>query len=231
MEPPQAVQQLVVLAHPSAQSFCSSIAQRWQDRAARNHQICDLRDLYREGFDPVLKAAEQPGKPGFAPDAANVAECQRMQNIDVLIFVYPVWFGSPPAMLKGYFDRVIGCGIAFKEGEQTAKPLADVRVVQIATLASSEPWLAEKGVKGALHTLYDQYIAEVFGAKSVLRLHLGTISETMDRGGDFNHERRLERPACGLHRACIGNEAACRDPLRAHRLAQGARPQWLCLLH
>ena len=60
MEPPQAVQQLVVLSHPSAQSFCSSIAQRWQNRAARNHQICDLRDLYREGFDPVLKAAEQP---------------------------------------------------------------------------------------------------------------------------------------------------------------------------
>ncbi|MBV1691924.1 NAD(P)H-dependent oxidoreductase [Novosphingobium sp. G106] len=180
MEPPQAVKQLVVLAHPSAQSFCSSIARRWQERAERNHQICELRDLYRDGFDPVLRATEQPGKIGFAPSADNVAECRRLQDTEVLVFVYPVWFGSPPAILKGYFERVVGCGTAFKEGEQAAKALANVRVVQIATSASSEPWLAEKGVKGALHTLYDQYIAEVFGAKEVLRLHLGMILEAMD---------------------------------------------------
>jgi NAD(P)H dehydrogenase (quinone) len=139
----------------------------------------NLRDLYRDGFDPVLRATEQPGKGGFDPFDENLAECRRLEQLDVLVFVYPIWFGSPPAMLKGYLERVVGSGVAFGSGEQQAKPLANVRLVQIATSASSKPWLSEKGLPSALHTIYDQYIAEVFGAKHVDRLHLDLISAEM----------------------------------------------------
>lgn len=179
MASPSPVDQLVVLAHPDLNSFCASIAHRWQQRALKHHQTCGLRDLYRDGFDPVLRANEQPGKDGFSPVDENLAECRRLEQLDVLVFVYPIWFGSPPAMLKGYLERVVGSGIAFGSGEQQAKPLAKVRLVQIATSASSKPWLSEKGLPSALHTIYDQYIAEVFGAKRVDRLHLDLISAEM----------------------------------------------------
>jgi NAD(P)H dehydrogenase (quinone) len=179
MATPPPVQQLIVLAHPDGNSFCASIARRWLERARKNHQDCGLRDLYRDGFNPVLDATEQPGKKGFAPQEENVAECRRLEQLDVLVFVYPVWFGTPPAMLKGYLERVVGGGIAFGTARQDHRPLANVRLVQIATSASSEPWLAEKGVQSALHTLYDQYIADVFGAKALYRLHLDLISEEM----------------------------------------------------
>lgn len=179
MAPPAPVRQLVVLTHPAPESFCAEVTRRWQSRAHRYRQHCDLRDLYRDGFDPVLKAHEQPGKAGFAPAAENLAECQRLRELDVLVFVYPVWFGSPPAMLKGYLERVVGSGVAFGSNEPRLKPLENVRLVQIATSASSEPWLSEMGVRAAFHTVYDQYVAEVFGARKTYRLHLDSIGPDM----------------------------------------------------
>lgn len=175
-----AIGQLVVLAHPDPGSFCASITRRWEGRVQSNHPTRKLRDLYGEGFDPVLKAHEQPGKPGFAPLAKNFAECQKLQRLDVLVFVYPVWFGAPLAMLKGYLERVVGSAVSFaKDAADQVKPLSDVRLVQISTSGSSEPWLAEKGIPSALHTIFDRYIAEVFGAKKMYRLHLDSIGEGM----------------------------------------------------
>lgn len=176
---PPPVEQLIVLTHPDPGSFCSSVAHRWQVRAHAHSQICDLRDLYADQFDPVLKLAEQPGKPGFFPTPENLAELHRLQQLDVLVLVYPLWFGTPPAMLKGYLERVIGSATAFGPRAEGAKPLGNVRLVQIVTSASSKPWLAEKGVRDSLHMIYDRYLVEVFGARETVRLHLNSIVEGM----------------------------------------------------
>lgn len=177
---PSPVRQLVVLAHPDDGSFCAQVARRWLGRTRKHHHVCALRDLYGDGFDPVLKANEQPGKAGFAPASENIAECRRLGELGVLVLVYPVWFGAPPAMLKGYLERVVGSGVSFAANEPRAKPLANVRLVQIATSSSSEPWLSEMGVRAALHTVYDQYVSAVFGAKQTYRLHLDSIGQSMN---------------------------------------------------
>jgi NAD(P)H dehydrogenase (quinone) len=174
---PSPVRQLIVLAHPSTDSFCAEVARHWQARARKNYQICELRDLYADGFDPVLKATEQAGKRGYAPLAENLEECRALQGLNVLVFVYPIWFGTPPAMLKGYLERVIGSSISFSADREGERPLSNVRLVQLVTSATSNTWLAEKGVRGALHTLYNQYISEVFGAKEIYRLHLDSITQ------------------------------------------------------
>src|SRR3546814_4560654 len=97
MDSPPPVHHLVVMSHPDPDSFCGAVARRWQERVRHHHQDCDLRDLYRDNFDPVLKANEQPGKEGYAPRPENVAEREHLEKLDVLTFVYPVWFGTPPA--------------------------------------------------------------------------------------------------------------------------------------
>lgn len=179
MDSPPPVHHLVVIAHPDPDSFCGAIARRWQERVRHHHQDCDLRDLYRDNFDPVLKANEQPGKEGYAPLSENVAERELLEKLDVLTFVYPIWFGTPPAMLKGYLERVVGSGIGFAPDVEYPKPLVNVRLVQISTSSSSTPWLNEKGVPSALHTLFDNYIADVFGAQATYRLHLDAIAQDM----------------------------------------------------
>jgi NAD(P)H dehydrogenase (quinone) len=179
MASPTPVDQLVVLAHPDPNSFCASIAHRWQERARKHHQTCGVRDLYHDDFDPVLKANEQPGKAGYAPDGGIIAEQHRLEKLNVLVFVYPIWFGTPPAMLKGYLERVVGSGISFAAGTQHTQPLANVRLVQISTAASSGAWLNEQGIPSALHTIFDDYIAKVFGARNTDRLHLDSVVEGM----------------------------------------------------
>lgn len=181
------VKQRIVLCHPDAESLCSSIAKRWLARARGHHQECEIRDLYADRFDPVLKSNEQPGKPGYTPLEANLAELDVLKALDVLVFVYPIWFGSPPAMLKGYFERVVGCGnVVNTQGH--AKPLAGVRLVSICTSGARGVWLAEKGVTGALHTIFDQYVSEAFGSKKTYRLHLDSIDARTD---DFFIRTRL----------------------------------------
>jgi NAD(P)H dehydrogenase (quinone) len=179
MNAPPPVRQLVVLAHPDQNSFCATVADTWRERVLKNHQICDVRDLYRDRFDPVLKANEQPGKPGYAPTPELQEELQTLQQIDVLVFVYPIWFGTPPAMMKGYIERVLGGGGAVSDGLGARRPLSHVSLVQISTSASSEAWLAEKGLESALHTILDRYVPDVFGARSADHLHLDSVVQTM----------------------------------------------------
>lgn len=182
MAPPPTVRHLVVLAHPDPHSFCASVAQCWADEVALNHQDCRTLDLYREGFDPVLRKEEQPGKPGYSssPDLLEFSKC--LHGIDVLVLVYPIWFGTPPAMIKGFLERVVGSGIVFSGGAPQGNPLlSKVHLVDISTSASSEPWLAEQGIQSSLQTVFDRYIAAVFGARSSDRLHLDNITISMDR--------------------------------------------------
>lgn len=177
MTVPDRVVQLVVLSHPDTRSFCAQIAKRWQQRVIGNHQICGLRDLYADGFDPVLKINEQPGKPGYHPQPAILSEIDRLRKLDVLVLVYPVWFGAPPAMVKGYLERVVGSGLTFPMNTERSLPLENVRIVQITTSASRQPWLSEKGIPSALHTIFDRYIADVFGAKATHHLYLDGVAE------------------------------------------------------
>src|SRR3546814_12028511 len=79
-------------------------------------------------------------------------------------------------MLKCYLERVVGSGIGFGSGVEYPKPLVNVRLVQISTSSSRTPWLNEKGVTSALHTLFDNYIADVFGAQAPSRLHIDAIA-------------------------------------------------------
>jgi len=211
MDNPQPVHHLLVLSHPQAESFCAAIASCWQERARHHHQDCDLRDLYRENFDPVLRAHEQPGKAGYAPLPENIAERERLSGLDVLTLVYPVWFGTPPAMLKGYLERVVGSGIGFGTESEEPKPLANVRLVQISTSASSTPWLHEKGVPSALHTLFDAYIAEVFGAHATHRLHLDAITQNM---GGLRAASRLREVQDFADRVCAAANADRWDRVR-----------------
>ena len=77
-----------------------------------------VHDLYREGFDPILPAAEIPleGK----VDAVIERHCGELVEAHGLIIVHPNWWGMPPAILTGWVDRVFRPGVAyrFREGDK-----------------------------------------------------------------------------------------------------------------
>ncbi|MDA8352953.1 MAG: NAD(P)H oxidoreductase [Firmicutes bacterium] len=106
---------LTVVSHPRVDSLTFQVAHRLiAGLKAKGHQT-ELLDLYRSGFNPVLWEADEPewtaDNQRYSSEVER--EIDRMKNHDGLAFVFPLWWWSMPAMLKGYIDRVWNYGFAY----------------------------------------------------------------------------------------------------------------------
>lgn len=132
---------LLVVAHPLADSLCAHLADvAAATLAAAGHQVV-REDLYAEAFDPVLSAGERCSYYGPAYDAAAVAgQAERLRGAEALVLVFPTWWFGFPAILKGWFDRVWGPGIAYDHADDLGaiRPRLDRlhRVLAVTTLGS-----------------------------------------------------------------------------------------------
>ena len=150
------MQVLVVAAHPCDDSFNHAIAARARAGLAEaGHEVTWL-DLYAESVDPVMRADEwhgymaalEPGTTASADDALDhrVAEHGRLvAAADAIVFVYPTWWSSLPAMLKGWIERTMRPGVAFSTTPDGAiRPALGrlQRLVGISTYGSSRRYVA-----------------------------------------------------------------------------------------
>lgn len=136
---------LVVYAHPLGDSFAAVLrdAVVKQLRAA-GHEV-DLCDLYAEGFDPVLTAAERRAYNTAHPDLSAIEpHVARLRAAEALVVCFPTWWYGMPAMLKGWFDRVWVTGVAFTlpEGGGAIRPaLHNIQKFAVVTTYGSPWWL------------------------------------------------------------------------------------------
>jgi NAD(P)H dehydrogenase (quinone) len=100
--------------HPQATSFHAAIrARALAGLTAARHEV-DLLDLYDDKFDPVMWEAERRDYHDTSRNQARLADyIGRLRAADALIVQFPVWSFGMPAMLKGYFDRIMMPGVAF----------------------------------------------------------------------------------------------------------------------
>ncbi len=189
----QTFKHAVILAHPAQDSFTRKMAQRYIDTVRGHGHEAVLRDLYGMGFDPVLKDAEREGR----PEADVLQEWATLGKPDVFVLVYPIWFGTPPAMLVGYIDRVFGAGRTFGGGGAggTSEMLAGRHLVSLTTSGSLRAWLDEKGVLNSLRTVYDRYLSDVFGFVETARYHIDGIAPGMKDWEPRNHLLEVEKAA------------------------------------
>jgi NAD(P)H dehydrogenase (quinone) len=103
---------LVIVAHPNKASFNHAIALTCSKTLSDNGHVVMAHDLYDEHFDPILPFGE------FLKEAALPAKIQRhcdeVAQADGIVIVHPNWWGQPPAILKGWVDRVIRPGVAYE---------------------------------------------------------------------------------------------------------------------
>lgn len=167
---------LVVLGHPAPGSFNHAVAQTYCEAVRGCGQDCEIRDLNAIGFDPVLKAVERPSV-DFEPAADVEIELERLANADVIVLVFPLWFGMPPAIVKGYVDRVMGAGFgATRIRDGKANPsLAGKRLIIFSSSATTLPWLSEQGQWLSLTQAFDEYLAAIFGMASPQHVHFDAI--------------------------------------------------------
>jgi putative NADPH-quinone reductase len=126
---------LVVFAHPCEESFSAALKGVVVDRLTAKGWEVDLCDLYAEGFDPVLSAAERRGYHDEATNTRPVqAHVDRLRAAEALVFVYPVWNFGFPAILKGWIDRVFLPGVSFRlEKGLVAPGLTHIRRLAVVT--------------------------------------------------------------------------------------------------
>jgi NAD(P)H dehydrogenase (quinone) len=107
----------IILAHPDTQSFNHAIADTAERQLKKLGHEVFYHDLCLENFNPVIPVDEIP-KEGKI-DEIIVKYCDELQRSEGIIIVHPNWWGQPPAILKGWVDRVLRPGVAyeFQEGD------------------------------------------------------------------------------------------------------------------
>lgn len=105
---------LYLYCHPVPESFHGAIRERaLASLGAAGHEV-DLLDLYAEGFEPVLRAEERRAYHDLARNRTGLEPyVERLTAAEGLVVQFPVWCFGPPAMLKGFLDRLILPGVAF----------------------------------------------------------------------------------------------------------------------
>ena len=136
------MQALVVLAHPLGDSLCAHLAREAIDALRARGAMVDVLDLYAEYFQPALTAAERRlhyATPEPGPEI--VALQQRLANADTLVLVFPTWWFSMPAILKGWFDRVWAPKFAFEHGTPIRPLLTGLKSCLVVTTLGSPWWI------------------------------------------------------------------------------------------
>lgn len=133
---------LVIAAHPRAQSFSRHLADRTAEGLRAGGHEVDLLDLREERFRAAMSAAERSAYEGDAPilDPVVARHAALVADARILAFVYPTWWSSLPAVLKGWLERVLVPGVAFTFDDRSGKvrPALDVRrIVGVSTYGSS----------------------------------------------------------------------------------------------
>jgi putative NADPH-quinone reductase len=130
---------LLILGHPSTTSFCAALAERYAQSALdAGHEVRQLR-LGEMVFDPVLRDGYQQIQ--TLEDDLNAAQSDILWA-EHLTLVYPIWWGGIPALLKGFFDRVLLPGFAFKYRKGKAFPdkLLNGRTAHLLVTMDTPPW-------------------------------------------------------------------------------------------
>jgi NAD(P)H dehydrogenase (quinone) len=161
----------VILAHPDPESFNHAIAQTAVDALKANGYRVFFHDLYQEKFDPRLNL-EELAKDAILP-AVIRKHCDEIAAASGIVIVHPNWWGQPPAILKGWLDRVIRPDVAYEflegdNGEGVPKGLLKARAALVFNTSNTETQ-REKNVFGdPLETIWKNCI---FGLCGVTNFH------------------------------------------------------------
>lgn len=168
----------VVLAHPKKGSFNHAIAETVAGVLRNNGHEVIFHDLYEEGFDPVLPQGEIP-KNG-AVDPVIRRHCDEIAGADGIVIIHPNWWGQPPAILKGWVDRVLRPGVAyeFKEGDSGEGVPVGLLKAKAALVfnTSNTSGTREREVFGdPLEMIWKNCLFGLCGVKNVYRKMFGVI--------------------------------------------------------
>ena len=177
----------VILAHPDKNSFNHAIALSVVEEIKSNGCAVFFHDLYEEKFDPILPTIEIIKDAPLPPEIQSYFD--EISTADGIVVIHPNWWGQPPAILKGWIDRVIRPGVAYEFIEEDCGEGIPIGLLKakfaLVINTSNTPAEREKRVFGdPLETLWKKCIFELCGVTNFYRkmFSMVVISSEKDRG-------------------------------------------------
>ena len=159
---------LVILGHPQSDSLCASMARAYADGARQAGALVRCLNVGQLAFNPTLQGyhAAQPLEPDLEAAQADIAWARH------LVWVYPIWWGAMPALLKGFIDRVFLPGYAFKYRKDSPwwDRLLAGRSAELLVTMDSPPWYFRWVTRMPGHHQMKKAILEFCGIRPV-RVH------------------------------------------------------------
>ncbi len=178
---------LALTAAPTG-SFCEALAAAYRDGAqSAGHDVRSI-DLGRLAFDPVLRQGYREIQ---ALESDLLAAQESIRWAQHLVFAYPLWWGTMPALLKGFIERVFLPGFAFQYRPDSVlwDRLLSGRSAQLIVTMDTPPWFFHLIYRRAGHRVMKSNILEFCGIWPVRVLDVGPVKTANE------HKRRqwLER--------------------------------------
>jgi NAD(P)H dehydrogenase (quinone) len=169
---------LIIYSHPNPKSFNHAILKTLEHALiSQGHQV-RVRDLYAMRFDPVLKA-----KDFQLMDQKKVAndvkkEQDHVRWAEILVFIFPVWWNSLPAIARGYVDRVLSVGFAYSENAKGLLP--GKKVLVIATMNAPQSVCEKAGILRAMDLTIGQSLADFCSMKLIKQKYFNAVASSTD---------------------------------------------------
>lgn len=169
---------LIVYTHPNHESLNYGMLQSTLDGLKLNPKSNDVKilDLYSDEFDPVLHFNRNKRRRDMHIDPDMESYRQQFLWANKIVFIYPIWWGRPPAMLMGYFDKLMATNFAYKDngGIMPEGLLKGKSIVCISTMKgpTSYPLLF---LNNAHKVLMKRAIFNYVGIKSVKFFEFGSM--------------------------------------------------------
>ena len=162
---------LIILAHPTPGSFNHAIAETVVAALEKQGHSIFFRDLYAEGFVPVLRSEEI-----LEEDVNPVVRghCEQLASADGIVLVHPNWWGMPPAILKGWVDRVVRPEVAYRfveddSGEGIPVGLLKAKAAIVFNTSNTPEKREQEAFGDPLERLWKDCIFDLCGVKEFHR--------------------------------------------------------------
>ena len=169
---------LIIYSHINDESFSHAILETVVAESKNKNAEFEVRDLTALNFNPLLSAADMESLNRGETPADIRAEQKFVEWADVISFIYPLWWGHMPAILKGYIDRVFAYDFAYscKENGEPIGLLPGKKIMMFTPMGNPTELYEKMGMIKALELTTDTCIFEYCGITDIKHLHFGNIS-------------------------------------------------------
>lgn len=168
---------VIIMGNPYSKSYCNALAEAYRTGASGNGANVRMIDLSTMTFEPNLKYGYHQRTE--LEDDLLVAQ-DAIRWADHLVFIYPTWWGTMPAIMKGFFDRVFLPGFAFesKPNSLLTRKLLKGKSARLIVTMDSPPWYYRLFLRGAGHRIMKDAILKFCGINPVRITELGQVKLT-----------------------------------------------------